>query len=158
MSSDYSANTEINLLNKLNNIISQNYNQLSTEIIALDNLVNQIYNQLSADVTKVTVTNIPNVQNTAPQNTVLNPVTITLSTTATISIQLNPSSIAVNELIINNNSSTNSIYIGFGATTQNYLISPYGKFIYESDIRQININTIYVKGPSGIDVTYTYWS
>ena len=106
----------------------------------------------------VDVLNFPSVQDTAPQNTTITPTEDTLSTTATTAVQLTATSTLVNVLILSNVSTTDTIYIGFSSGSQPHAISPNGKFIYDNEIRQINLNTIYIKGSGGIDIGYTYFN
>ena len=106
----------------------------------------------------VDVSNFPSVQDTAPQNTTITPTEDTLSTTATTAVQLTATSTLVNVLILSNVSTTDTIYIGFSSGSQPHAISPNGKFIYDNEIRQINLNTIYIKGSGGIDIGYTYFN
>ncbi len=195
---NYSDNTEINVLNKIlgkfpksqlatfdypltviNNSLTALYDEINAGInVTIENFpslqdVLVKNTTLSVDVSNfpatqdvlvknttlsVDVSNFPSVQDTAPQNTTITPTEDTLSTTATTAVQLTATSTLVNVLILSNVSTTDTIYIGFSSGSQPHAISPNGKFIYDNEIRQINLNTIYIKGSGGIDIGYTYFN
>ena len=175
---NYSDNTEINVLNKILGKFPKS--QLATfdyPLTVINNSLTALYDEINAGINvtienfpslqdvlvknttlSVDVSNFPSVQDTAPQNTTITPTEDTLSTTATTAVQLTATSTLVNVLILSNVSTTDTIYIGFSSGSQPHAISPNGKFIYDNEIRQINLNTIYIKGSGGIDIGYTYFN
>lgn len=149
---NYSENTEINILNKILNKLASTSDTVVTNFPLIQNV------KVTNTTLSVDVENFPSLQDTAPQNTSLSVTEATLSTTATSATELTASSILVNAFILSNISTTDTLYLGFSSTSQPHIISPNGKFIYESDIRQINLNTIYLICAGGINVGYSYFN
>ncbi len=151
---------DVDVKNTTNSFITNFPNTQDVDVINTTNVfVTNFPATQDVKITNTTdsyITNFPSILNTAPQNTQLTLTQDTLSTTATTATQMTATATSTNLLIITNTSTTDSVYLGFNSASQPYPLSPSGIFSYDDSIRQISINSIYLKSPSGIHIAYTY--